>query len=76
MDEFDLSGFTTSSGGESSGNQAYQMETGSRKLALDKRRETLSRKNTLILNGILVATVGGESFRFCWVGAWPGTVCF
>lgn len=66
MDEFDLSSFT--SDGAMGGGGEYlsyqQEESGERKNALDRRSATLNRKNSLILNGAIVASIGAAG----WVG--------
>ena len=60
-DEYDMSQFMTDS--SAGGYQTYQQhETGERRNALDKRSETLNRKNKLLLNAAIMTTIGGE---FC-----------
>ena len=61
LDEYDMSQFMTDS--SAGGYQTYQQhETGERRNALDKRSETLNRKNKLLLNAAIMTTIGGE---FC-----------
>lgn len=59
LGEYDMSQFMTD--GSAGGYQTYQQqETGERRNALDKRSQTLDRKNKFLLNAAVMTTIGGE----------------